>query len=88
MDNPYDRQILAEHVMACSRSRRRVEVAIGEQRWVLDDDLRDRYECPDCGARMVKSSSTPSGDTQVCVRCAIEESATEIAPPSAQQLTI
>jgi len=87
MENPSDRQILAEHVLACSHLRRRIEVAIGAKRWVLDGNRDERSACPECGARMVESSLAPGGQSLVCVRCAIEASVAGLDVHPGQQRT-
>ncbi len=87
LGSPYDRQLLADHMKACSQRQSEIEVEIGEQRWVLHRRGSGRSHCPDCGGSLATSCATRSRSRHVCVRCAIEDSAAGMSSPPAGQLT-
>lgn len=88
MTSPYERQLFAEHVTRCSkRHYQRVEVEIGDQRWTLHHAMVGRAECSRCGDTLHTFFEAPSGKRQLCVACAIEDSAAGTSSPPAQKRT-
>lgn len=88
MGSPYDRQMLADHIVACSRHASRVDVEIGDHHWVLQRAALKRAQCPDCGGPLATACAAPSRSLQICVRCAIEDSAAGTSSPPAEYLTM
>ncbi len=70
--NPYDRQMLTEHIADRVRTKGQVQVLLGDQRWIVH---RRRGPlsvcCAGCGESVDAACySTASGDAGFCVRCA------------------
>lgn len=73
--NPYDRQLLAEHVLSRARTKGQVQVLIDNQRWVVHRRPGPRsVSCSRCGlvvdsaCYLVAKEGIP-----YCVSCAFED---------------
>ncbi len=87
MDSPYERQLLAEHVLVCSQSRNQVQVEIGSHCWILQRTRVGRARCSVCGEPLHTFCETPTGEQRLCVACAIEDSAAGMSSPPAPEPT-
>jgi hypothetical protein len=70
--DPYDRQVLVEHVASRVRRSGQVQVLIGSQRWVVQLGRGPSMApCPRCGYAMdALCHLTGSGGVVYCVPCA------------------
>lgn len=73
--NPYDRQLLAEHLAHRVRASRKAQVLVNDQRWMVYANLdRDAVRCSVCGSLSDVACYTPSTDgVSFCVTCAFSE---------------
>jgi hypothetical protein len=75
--SPYDRQLLAEHVLNRVRLKGSVQVLVDDRRWLVNL-LRHRRAsgCSRCGCSVTSVCSDAAADTVVyCVRCAFVQRA-------------
>jgi hypothetical protein len=81
--NPYDRQLLAEHIGARVRSKGQVQVLMGNQVWMVH---RNRgpgaARCTRCGMAAATACYSRGGEEDCyCVACAL---GTEVEPVQVQ----
>jgi len=83
--NPYDRQLLAEHVADSVRIKGRVQVLVDNQRWVVQDSRGPfATSCAGCGLAADSACySAARGRRPYCVKCAFGSDAA-FAPPQPQ----
>ena len=70
--NPYDRQLLTEHVLSRVRANGQVQVLIDNQRWMVHPHRgASRARCSRCGCATGSACYLASGTgTPYCVTCA------------------
>ena len=80
--NPYDRQVLAEHVLSRVRAKGEVQVLIGNQRWLVQQRSGSRVApCTRCQCSAPSACYLPAeGGAPYCVTCAFGD--LEQPPPS------
>ena len=72
--SPYDRQVLVELVADRAHSKGRVQVLVGDQRWMVHcSDAQRARTCSRCGTAEDVTCYSPSDrNTGYCVECAIK----------------
>ena len=70
--NPYDRQMLAEHVLSRVRAKGQVQVLVDDQRWMVQQRSGPRsFCCAQCGYAVHSACYLASGNgSPYCVTCA------------------
>ncbi|MBI3782146.1 MAG: hypothetical protein HY270_01975 [Deltaproteobacteria bacterium] len=72
--SPYDRQLLAEQVVYCTRTKGMVQVLVNDDRWLVHLPTGPRGGCVECGQRMDTAWHAPAlGDVAYCSRCALDD---------------
>ena len=73
--SPYDRQLLAEQVVYCTRTKGMVQVLVNDDRWLVHlPKATPTDDCTECGQRMDTAWHMPSlGQAVYCSRCALAE---------------
>ena len=72
--SPYDRQLLAEQVVYCTRTRGMVQVLVNDDRWLVHMPASGpRDDCSGCGQRMDTAWHAPAlGESAYCSKCALD----------------
>ena len=75
--DPYDRQMLAEHVLSWVRTSGKVQVLIGSERWIVHQRRGSSGVCcVGCGCRIGSACYFAAGDpAPYCVTCALGDRA-------------
>ncbi len=70
--SPYDRQLLAEHVVHRVRAKGQVQVLVDDRRWMVClNRSASTAGCMGCGGGLQSACySSAGGDLAYCVRCA------------------
>ena len=72
--SPYDRQLLAEHVIERVRTKGQVQVLMGDHLWMMQRNRGTTTYCARCGAAAVIACQFGgSRGACYCVACALEE---------------
>jgi len=82
----YDRQLLIEHLIACSHRKQHVEMDIGNVHWVLQGRHSSGACCPKCNGPMSSACHDTSSPADVCISCAIAVSAVGTSSPPTRRL--
>jgi hypothetical protein len=82
--DPYERDLLAEHVVERARRNRRVQVIVHGRAWNVRPAANDfRGTCTRCG-RVLQATwyAAATGGSPYCIRCACGDSGIEDRPGS------
>ncbi|HVM95845.1 MAG TPA: hypothetical protein VMT89_05620 [Candidatus Acidoferrales bacterium] len=73
--SPYDRQLLAEQVVYCTRTKGLVQVLINDDRWLVHPPTAGPSNgCFECGQRLDTAWHAPAlGQSACCSRCALDD---------------
>ena len=73
--NPYDRQLLTEHVLHRVRASGQAQVLVNDQRWMVYVNLNgEALRCSVCGSRSDVACYSPStDDVSFCATCAFSD---------------
>lgn len=79
--NPYDRQMLIEHVVDRVRAKGNVQVLVDDQRWLVRLSRGPSVDCYRCGYSLDAACYNTAGGAAVCcVGCAFGVRAESLSP--------
>ena len=83
--NPYDRQLLAEHVAHRARNGGQVQVLVNSERWMVSlNSYRETRHCAVCGSLSDLSCYSPDTDrVSFCLTCAFSDHLKPLLPSTA-----
>src|SRR5262245_5997015 len=72
---PYDRQMLAEHVIDCLHTKSRVQVLLAGRRWIVQPGASgSAARCARCAASIKTAACALGGSgPRYCLRCALDD---------------
>lgn len=85
--SPYDRQLLAEHLLTAAHRKEHVEMDIGPYHWTLRGRRLRATRCVECHGPLFTACRAGAYSPEICIPCAIASSAVGTSSPPTQKLS-